>query len=96
MSLPRRPGQLAGWTEVVRLVLRRDRVRLAVWLLSISGIVWVQAVSIDGLYGNDHEALVRAGELVGNNPAFVAMAGAPLRPSPTSPSTRHSEGRTSR
>jgi ABC-2 type transport system permease protein len=67
-----------GWPQLVRLLVRRDRVRLAIWLGSISGVVWLQAVSIEGLYGDDQEALVRAGELVANNPAFIAMAGPPL------------------
>lgn len=70
--------ELTGWRELVRLVVRRDRVRLTVWLLSISGLVWFQAVGIVGLYGDDPEALAEAGELVGNNAAFIAMAGRPL------------------
>lgn len=77
VTTPPSAVQLAGWREVVRLVLRRDRVRLPVWLLSISGLVWFQAVGIVELYGDDPEALARAGELLASNAAFVAMAGPP-------------------
>lgn len=71
-------SHLTGWRAVARLILRLDRVRLPVWLLSISGLVWFQAVGIVGLYGDDPQALSDAGELVANNAAFIAMAGPPL------------------
>ena len=48
-----RPGgvtELTGTARLVRAILRRDRVRIAVWTLSIAGLVAVTAASVKGLF----------------------------------------------
>ena len=44
-------GPVSGTWPLVRLVLRRDRVRLPVWLLGIAAVTGVSARSVSGLYG---------------------------------------------
>lgn len=67
---------LTGTGRLVRLILRRDRLRLLVWTAAIAGTVYAQAEGIRGLY--EPEELVRAARLVEGNAAFIAMAGPPL------------------
>ena len=65
---------LTGTGAVVRLLLRRDRLRLAIWLLAIPALVVLQAVAVLGVYPDD--AAIRAYvELFGDNPALIAFAG---------------------
>ena len=66
-----------GTGSMVRLAMRRDRLRLAVWLIAIPGLVYAQAAGIDSIYA-DRAELAAAGRLVANNAAFIAMAGPPL------------------
>ncbi|MGK2950749.1 MAG: ABC transporter permease [Acidimicrobiales bacterium] len=67
-------SDLAGTGALVRLALRRDRVRLPVWVAGISGLVFAQVASLKGLYpGGD--GLAEAAALVEDNPAFIAMTG---------------------
>lgn len=40
----------AGTGHLIRLALRRDRVRLPVWLLAIAGITYVSGAAVAGLY----------------------------------------------
>lgn len=44
-------GPVTGTWPLVRLVLRRDRVRLSVWLLGIAAVTGASAKSVSGLYG---------------------------------------------
>lgn len=64
----------AGTGTLLRLALRRDRVRLPVWVAGISGLVFAQVASLKGLYP-DGEGLAEAAALVEDNPAFIAMTG---------------------
>ena len=42
--------ELTGTWELVRFILRRDRVRIVVWIVSVTALVIVTALSIKGLY----------------------------------------------
>ena len=70
-------NNLTGAGALCRFILRRDRVRLAIWITTIAGLVYAQAVSIIGLYPDPAE-LAAAARLVEDNAAFIAMAGPPL------------------
>ena len=65
---------MRGFGILVRLVLRRDRVRLPVWLLGLGGIVGASAASLPPLYP-DQAAIDDYARLFGDNPALVAFAG---------------------
>ena len=70
-------NHLTGSGALCRLILRRDRLRLAIWIATVAGLVYAQAVSIIGLY-RDPAELADAARLVEDNAAFIAMAGPPL------------------
>jgi len=70
-------NNLTGSGALWRLILRRDRVKLAIWISTIAGLVYAQAASIIGLY-KDPAELVAAARLVEDNAAFIAMAGPPV------------------
>ena len=65
---------LTGLAPLVRFTLRRDRVRLAVWMLGIVLLVLVSAVSVLDVYP-DQAAVESYVRLFGDNPALVAFAG---------------------
>ncbi|MDW0114998.1 ABC transporter permease [Sporosarcina saromensis] len=56
-----------------RFILRRDRVRLFVWLFSISALTWLTAISFTGLYQTEQERQAIAETM--KNPAMSAMIG---------------------
>jgi ABC-2 type transport system permease protein len=66
-----------GALALARLALRRDRWRLTIWLIAIVVLVSSQAAGIKNLYPEPAD-LAAAAELVGDNAAFIAMAGPPL------------------
>lgn len=63
-----------GTWAMVRLVLRRDRVRLTVWILSLAGLTYFSVESVQGLY-DDEAALAAYGEMIGDNAAVIAFSG---------------------
>lgn len=65
---------LAGTGALVRLILRRDRVRTPIWVVSITLVVLVQAVSVDGLYPTAADLREAAASFEGN-PALAAFNG---------------------
>lgn len=65
---------LTGLGRLVRLILRRDRVRLPVWILALGGITLGSAASLVPLYP-DQAAIDQYVALFGDNPALVAFAG---------------------
>ncbi|WP_199441980.1 ABC transporter permease [Umezawaea beigongshangensis] len=70
-------GGTLGTAALLRLALRLDRVRLAVWVLAIAGITVGGASSVAELYGTpESRAQLAAG--VGGNPAYRAMVGPPF------------------
>jgi ABC-2 type transport system permease protein len=68
-----RDAALAGTLTLIRFILRRDRVRLSVWVGSIASFVVVFAGSLPGLYADAAERQIRA-ELMAN-PGVRAMSG---------------------
>ncbi|MGH2735758.1 MAG: ABC transporter permease [Actinomycetota bacterium] len=67
---------LAGIGTIMRLVLRRDRIRIPVWIAALAGLVVASAASVIEIYGTQQEIDVYAAS-VGGNPAVVAMTGPP-------------------
>jgi len=65
---------LHGLGELVRLVLRRDRVRLPVWLLALGGVTAASASSLRPLYPTQ-QSIDDYARLFGDNPALIAFAG---------------------
>lgn len=65
---------LAGWPQMLRLVLRLDRIRLLVWAAAIGALVFVSASSVEGLYATA-ESLAGYVALVEGNAAVVVQAG---------------------
>ena len=65
---------LTGLSRLVRLVLRRDRVRLPVWIVALSAFVIISAASLPPLYP-DQESIDDYARLFGDNPALIAFAG---------------------
>ena len=65
---------LAGFGSLVRLLLRRDRVRMALWFGGIVGLVLITAVSITGLYNTPAE-LEQYARLARGSTALVVQVG---------------------
>ncbi len=66
-SLSHRTGQL------VRFIIRRDRVRIPVWLLGIAALTFIVAQAFTGLYATAQERQTMAETML--NPAMTAMVG---------------------
>jgi ABC-2 type transport system permease protein len=65
---------LTGLRRLVRLILRRDRLRLTLWFVAIPGLLIVQAVGVQSVYP-DQAAIDLYAELFGDNPALIAFSG---------------------
>ena len=63
---------LTGTWALVRFILRRDRVRLAVWIIGITLLVLSTAASIDGLYPTQAD-LDKAAQTANDNAALIAL-----------------------
>jgi ABC-2 type transport system permease protein len=72
-AAPERERALAGTASLIRFVLRRDRVRLSVWIVAIAGSVVLFAGSLPTYYTNAAERQARA-ELM-ENPGLRALSG---------------------
>ena len=68
---------LAGTGTLVRLALRRDRLRLPVWIAAGAGLVVTQSVSSQALYDSPQDLDAYAAS-VGSNAATIALAGPPV------------------
>lgn len=68
---------LAGVGQLVRFMLRRDRVFLPVWVVSLVGIVYVSLRAVHGLYDTP-EAIAAYANTVASSPASVALVGPPF------------------
>ncbi len=74
----RAPGaSLTGTATLVRFALRRDRVRLPLWIAVGAGLVATQSVSSQALYDSPADLAAYAAS-VGANPATVALSGPPV------------------
>lgn len=67
-------GTLAGLGRVVRLILRLDRARLAVWVGVTTAVIVGSAASLLAAYP-DQAAIDAYGLMMGDNPALAAFAG---------------------
>ncbi|HEX6419374.1 MAG TPA: hypothetical protein VFZ77_12810 [Acidimicrobiales bacterium] len=70
----RRGSTLAGTGALVRFILRRDRVRLPVWIVSLTLLVLTTAASVKGLYPTQAD-LEAGAEPMYDNVAAVALNG---------------------
>lgn len=66
-----------GTGALVRFALRRDRIRISVWLVSVALLVLVTAASTVSLYPTQ-ESLDDIAALSRDNPAAVAFNGPPI------------------
>ncbi|MFC5381114.1 ABC transporter permease [Aquipuribacter nitratireducens] len=71
------PARATGAWTLTRFALRRDRVRLPLWIAAAAGLVGIQSVSSQGVYDSPGalEAYARAAEA---SAAVVAMTGRPV------------------
>ncbi len=67
-------SSITGTTQLVRLVLRRDRFRAAMWLLGLVGLMAVSASSVVALYQTP-EQLAGYARTVRGNSALIIQAG---------------------
>ena len=65
---------LAGTPALVRLALRRDRIRIPVWVAAVVALVLVTAQTVQGLYPTAG-ALAAAAAVIEDNPTAVVMNG---------------------
>jgi ABC-2 type transport system permease protein len=68
------PERFAGTGQLVRLALRRDRMRIPLWVVGLVGVLYLSAQSMPGLYQTQAEIDAYAA-LVGQSPATKAIAG---------------------
>jgi ABC-2 type transport system permease protein len=66
-----------GTPALVRLALRRDRIRLSVWVLALVGITAASASAVASTYNTPIEIASYARN-IGSSPASIAMAGPPV------------------
>jgi ABC-2 type transport system permease protein len=71
--MSRRPTT-TGVLPLARLVLRRDRVRLPIWIVSVTLLVLFTAASVKGLYRTEAELVAGAAPMYGNA-AVIALNG---------------------
>jgi len=65
---------LSGTGTMIRLILRRDRIRIPLWIAAIAGVIVGSAASVTEVYATQEEINAYASS-VGENPAVVAMNG---------------------
>lgn len=66
-------GVFTGTWTLLKLALRRDRIRLPVWIISIVGLTLMIAMSFPDIYPTADERQARAALML--NPATLALAG---------------------
>jgi ABC-2 type transport system permease protein len=71
---PRATTSLTGLWRLVRLVVRRDRVRLPLWIIGLTVLMVVSADQILSLYETPQQ-IRNYVDSVGDNPALVVFAG---------------------
>ena len=64
----------SGTARLVRFIVRRARVRLAVWIAALVGVVSASAASLPPVYP-DQATIDSYAALVGDNPALIAFTG---------------------
>ncbi|NYI07861.1 ABC transporter permease [Allostreptomyces psammosilenae] len=71
---PGHVGPLTGTGTLTRLALRRDRLRLTLWIVLLAGTVLSSASTFNDLYPTV-ESRLRLAEGIGANPALLALYG---------------------
>ena len=69
-------SELTATAALVRFILRRDRVRIVVWIAAIGALILSTVASIKGLYSTQ-VALDRAAAAAEDNAAIIALNGPP-------------------
>ncbi len=69
-----RGGALTGTRRLVRLIVRRDRLRLALWIVGLVALMSVSAQSIAAMYETP-EQIATYVATVGDNPALIVFGG---------------------
>ncbi|HET7326838.1 MAG TPA: ABC transporter permease [Nocardioidaceae bacterium] len=72
-----RGSELDGVGAMARLALRRDRIRLPVWLGAILGVVYASAAAVQSTYSTPDE-LDSYASTMGSSAAAIAMSGPPV------------------
>lgn len=67
-------GPLTGFGTLLRLIVRRDRIRVPVWVLAIAGTQVAGAAAYPGLYPDAADRQAQ-GVIMDSNPAMKAMTG---------------------
>jgi polyether ionophore transport system permease protein len=70
-------SDLAGTFPLVRLGLRRDRVRLTVWVLALAGLTYFSGTAMASAFPTQR-TVEAYGASVAGSPALIAMTGPPL------------------
>lgn len=66
--------ELTGTGALIRFGLRRARIRMTVWILAITALVWFSAVSVRELYPTP-ESLAEIAAVSKDNVAAIVMNG---------------------
>lgn len=69
--------RFVGTPALIRLILRRDRIRLPVWVSALVALVWFSAAAVQDIYATP-QAQAAYARTVGNSAASIAMAGPPV------------------
>jgi ABC-2 type transport system permease protein len=69
--------KLTGTGALILAAVRRDRVRMLVWILGLTAVVVLSAQSVVGLYGDPAE-LAKLAALSEKNAAVIALNGPPI------------------
>lgn len=69
-----RGDEFTGTLALVRFIVRRDRVRLVLWIIGFAIVMIASASSLRGVYA-DPQAIGAYAELVGGNPAMRVFVG---------------------
>ncbi len=69
------PEPLAGYRSLLHFMVRRDRLRMSVWILGVTGVAAASTTSTVGLYGGSDADLVQYARLATADEALKTLAG---------------------
>jgi ABC-2 type transport system permease protein len=67
-------SELTGSGHLVRLILRRDRIQLPLWIIGLGGMIALSALAVPGVY-NTPEKVAGYAATVGASPVSYLMSG---------------------
>lgn len=67
---------LTGTRHLIRLILRRDRIRLPIWILGLTTVIWFSASAVQSVY-NTPAKIAAYGATVANSAVGKLFAGIP-------------------